>query len=113
MPGGTTVLRAHHAKAFAEAITGKGRTNYNPYNEDPFVSERYIMTEQDQTSTETTDETVKEKDVRPGKVAIAAAAGITILIAGVASALIRKRKPKTVDAPVVLVEDKPAEEEVA
>jgi hypothetical protein len=66
------------------------------------------MTEQDNTSTETTDETVKAQDVRNGKIIIATVAA---LAAGTVGLLIaRKRKAQNQDetAAVVLVEEKPA-----
>lgn len=64
------------------------------------------MTEQDNSTVETTDESVREKDLRNGKIIIATLVGLAATTVGLLIA--RKRKSQTTDEPVVLVEDTPA-----
>lgn len=64
------------------------------------------MTEQDNSIEETTDETVSEKDTRTSTFVIGAVIGIAIGTAGLIA--VWKRKSKTTDEPVVLVEENPA-----
>lgn len=66
------------------------------------------MTEQDNTSTETTDETVKAQDVRNGKIIIATVAALAVGTVGMLIARKRNSQPKDETAVVVPIEENPA-----